>query len=380
MNVLMISKALVVGAYQKKLEEMARFEDVNLTVVVPPLWGENYLEKVYTKGYELVVSDIAFNGNFHTHFYPELKKIISRVKPDVVHIDEEPYNFATFHAMRLAQKAGAKTVVFTWQNLNRAYPPPFSWMEKYVLNRADALIVGNAEAKTVWQAKGYTGLMPQIPQFGVDPAIFYRHQHVRRVSKPSVILRRSARRPSQPALTIGYVGRLVEEKGVELLIRAASELTGPWNLKVLGIGSNADRQRYDRMAQWLGIESRVTFDHPLPSTHLPNYLSGLDTLVLPSMSRPNWKEQFGRVLIEAMACEVVTVGARSGAIPEVIGDAGLLFEEGNVAALKSTLQRLIDDVPLLESLRQAGKQRVLDHYTHAAIARHTVDVYREISP
>jgi glycosyltransferase involved in cell wall biosynthesis len=111
---------------------------------------------------------------------------------------------------------------------------------------------------------------------------------------------------------------------------------------------------------------------------MPNYLSSLDVLVLPSISQPNWKEQFGRVLIEAMACDVVTVGARSGAIPEVIGQAGLIFEERDIEDLRTQLQRLLDDVPLRDSLRQAGKQRVLDHYTHAAIAQHTVEVYKEI--
>ncbi|RME44824.1 MAG: glycosyl transferase family 1, partial [Caldilineae bacterium] len=155
MNVLMISKALVVGAYQKKLEEIAACEDVNLTVVVPPAWGDTPLERVHTTGYELLVTGIAFNGNFHLHYYPRLRSIVRRTAPDIVHIDEEPYNFATFHAMRLARRAGAKTVVFTWQNLKRAYPPPFNWMERYVLRHADALLVGNAEAREVWQAKGY---------------------------------------------------------------------------------------------------------------------------------------------------------------------------------------------------------------------------------
>ncbi len=376
MKVLMISKALVVGTYQKKLEEIAHFDDVDLTVVVPPRWADTPLERVHTCGYRLLVSDMAFNGNFHLHYYPQLKSIMKEDSFDILHIDEEPYNVATFHAMRLAQNHGAKTVVFTWQNLRRRYPPPFSWMEKYTLNRADALLVGNTEAKEVWLAKGYKRLICQVPQFGVDPTIFYRRQHVKRSSRPSVILRRSARHPSQPALTIGYVGRIVREKGVDILLQATAKLNGPWNLKILGEG--ADRRRLERMAQWLGIGSRVQFDEWLPSTHLPNYLSSLDVLVLPSISRPNWKEQFGRVLIEAMACEVVTVGARSGAIPEVMGDAGLLFEEGDIEDLRRQLQRLLDDVPLRASLQEAGRKRVLDHYTHAAIARHTVEVYRTI--
>ncbi len=380
MKVLLLSKACIVGAYQKKLEEMAAIDGVDLTVVVPPSWEDprdpTRLEKVHTQGYELIVTDIVFNGNYHLHFYPKLKPIVQRVQPDVFHIDEEPYNLATFLAMRLAQSIQAKTVVFSWQNLLRRYPPPFNWMERYVLNHTDALLVGNSESVKVWEGKGYNGPIQLIPQFGVDPAIYYRHERPTRRGRVSVFKQRSVRSPSQPSLVIGYVGRLVEEKGLEILLLVASRLNGPWTMQLLGSGP--DRPRLEKMTQWLGIAPRVTFDQKMPSTHLPHYFSGLDVLVLPSVARPNWKEQFGRVLIEAMACDVITVGARSGAIPEVIGAAGLTFAEGDVDELQAQLQRLIDDVTLREELRQKGRQRVKDHYTQAAIAKNTVNVYRQI--
>ncbi len=380
MKVLMLSKACIVGAYQKKLEEMAAIPGLDLTVVVPPSWndpnGTIRLEKVYTSGYELIVADIALNGNYHLHYYPGLGRIIRRVRPDVFHIDEEPYNLATFHAMWLAQRVRAKTVVFTWQNLFRRYPPPFSLMENYVLGRADALLVGNSEAAGVWQRKDYQGAIHLIPQFGVDPAIYYRRDRGVRQGRVSAFKRRSTSHPNQPTLVIGYVGRLVQEKGLEVLFQAVSRLTGPWTLQILGNGP--ERDRLEKIAQWLGIGPRVTFDQRLPSTHLPHYLSGLDVLVLPSLTRSNWKEQFGRVLIEAMACDVITVGARCGAIPEVIGDAGMTFAEGSVEELHSHLQRLIDSTELREELRQKGRERVTENYTQAAIARNTVAVYRQI--
>lgn len=380
MKVIMLSKACIVGAYQKKLEEMAAIDGVNLTVVVPPSWEDprdpTRLEQAHTKGYELIVSDIVFNGNYHLHFYPKLKSIVRRVQPDIFHIDEEPYNLATFLATRLAQSVQAKTVVFSWQNLLRRYPPPFNWMERYVLNHTDALLVGNSESAGVWERKGYAGPIHLIPQFGVDPAIYYRHERPLRRGQVSVFKQRMARPPSQPALVIGYVGRLVEEKGLEVLLMAASRLNGPWTLQILGGGP--DRPRLEKMTQWLGVAPRVTFDQKMPSTHLPHYFSGLDVLVLPSLTRPNWKEQFGRVLIEAMACDVVALGARSGAIPEVIGDAGLTFAEGDVDELQAQLQRLIEDVSLREELRRQGRQRVKHHYTQAAIARNTIKVYSDI--
>ena len=144
MKVLMLSKACIVGTYQKKLEEMAAIDEIELTVVVPPSWddprGPTRLERVHTAGYDMIVTSIAFNGNYHLHFYPKLRRIVRDLRPDIFHIDEEPYNLATFQATRLAQSVGVPAVAFTWQNLLRRYPPPFNLMERYVLNRLEALL------------------------------------------------------------------------------------------------------------------------------------------------------------------------------------------------------------------------------------------------
>ncbi len=380
MKVLMLSKACIVGTYQKKLEEMAAIDGVDLTVAVPPSWNESTwptrLEKVHTKGYKMIVTDMAFNGNYHFHYYPKLNQIIREVKPDIFHIDEEPYNMATFRAMWLARSWRIPTVVFSWQNIFRRYPPPFGWMERYVLNKADYLLVGNSEAEQVWRRKGYKGPIQLIPQFGVDPSIYYRHDRGIRRSKQSVFKFRNEGQPKQSVLTIGYAGRIVEEKGLEVLMQAAAKLKGPWELTILGDGP--DRPRLEKMVQWLGISGRVTFQEKIPYSHMPNFFSGLDVFVLPSRTRTNWKEQFGRVLIEAMACDVIPVGARSGAIPEVIGDAGLTFAEADIEELYNQLQRLVEDVTLRDDLRQKGRQRVVNHYTQAAVARNTVQVYREV--
>lgn len=380
MKVLLLSKACVVGAYQKKLEELARHDDVDLTVVVPPEWrderGVLRLERAYTNGYTLRVEPIALNGHFHLHYYPRLGQVIREVQPDIVHIEEEPYNLATYLAVRSTRRVNARCVVFTWQNLRRRYPPPFSWMESYVLRHTDALLVGNAEGLEVWSAKGYRGLVEVIPQFGVDPDIFSPVNRPVRQSKPSVLLRRSARRPSREQVVIGYIGRLVPEKGVDVLLEAVAQLRGPWELRILGSGP--DQERLVKMAQWLGILPRVTFDNPIPSTQLPYYYSGLDVLVLPSRTLPNWKEQFGRVLIEAMACQVVVIGAHCGAIPEVIGDAGLTFTEGEPTELRARLQQVLDNPELRRDLAERGRQRVLDTFTQAQVAARTAAIYRRV--
>ena len=113
-----------------------------------------------------------FNGHFHYHFYPGLAREISDFGPDIVHVDEEPYNFASAHAIWLAQKHSARALFFTWQNLNKRYPPPFSWIEKYCYRQA-AAIAGTDGAKDVLREKGFDGQLAVIPQFGVDPEVFH---------------------------------------------------------------------------------------------------------------------------------------------------------------------------------------------------------------
>jgi glycosyltransferase involved in cell wall biosynthesis len=200
MRVLMLSKALVTSVYQQKLEELASLPGLELLAVVPPHWLEGRVGSVplvrrapERANYDLVVEPMRFNGHHHAHYYPGLKRHMRAFKPDLVHIDEEPYNLVAAHAMRLARGAHARTVFFTWQNLNRRYPPPFNLFEHYTYSRANAAIAGSVEAAEVLRAKGFKKRVDIIPQFGVDPELY----------RP---LPSAKREP-----TIGYYGRLVPE-------------------------------------------------------------------------------------------------------------------------------------------------------------------------
>ena len=366
MRVLMISKACLVGAYQRKLEEIACFPDVELMVAVPSSWDDGSrvvrLERAHTTGYELVVEPIAFNGSFHLHFYPCLRQRLRAFVPDIVHVDEEPYNFATFHALRLAKRSGARVLWFTWQNLNRRYPFPFCLIERYNLRHTDYGIAGSAGAAKVWREKGYTGPLAVIPQFGVDPDIF---------------VPRSGERDPARGFLIGYVGRLVLEKGVDLLLEAVVGLPGVWRLAIVGSGPELNRLKL--LARRLELADRISFEGEISSLRMPVFYRELDALVVPSRSRPNWVEQFGRILIEAMACGVPVVGSDCGEISNVVGDAGLIFPEENAGALREHLMRLMREADLWADLARRGRERVLAHFTQAQVAAQIVAVYREMT-
>ncbi|MBI5959723.1 MAG: glycosyltransferase family 4 protein [Chloroflexi bacterium] len=364
MRVLMLSKACVVGMYQRKLEELAQQPDIDLVVLVPPGWrdpdrGWMPLERAYLEGYDLRVTPIRFNGHFHWHYYPKIAQEIRRFKPDLIHIDEEPYNLATWHTLWHARRSGAKTLFFSWQNIERRYPPPFRWGEQWVLRTVDYALMGTQSAAEVWQAKGYRKPLAVVPQFGVDPVVFSPPERPR----------------SGASFVIGFVGRLVEEKGGAMLLDALSQLDGVWQLDVVGDGP--EKENLMAQAKQLRVADRLTFGS-LPSTRMPGYYQGLDVVVVPSLTRPNWKEQFGRVIVEAMACGVPVIGSSSGAIPDVIENAGLIFPEGDAAALTDLLRQLMRSPDLRQTLAQKGRQRVMEFYTQAQVAAQTAAVYHQM--
>ncbi|MBI1276844.1 MAG: glycosyltransferase [Anaerolineaceae bacterium] len=363
MRVLMLSKACIVGIYQRKLEEIARL-GVELLTLVPPSWkderGETKLERVYTEGYQLEVVPITFNGNFHLHYYPTISEWINRFRPHIVHIDEEPYNLASWQALYHARRSGAKSLFFSWQNIKRDYPPPFSWGERWVLNNVDYALAGTDSAAQVWREKGYQGQMAVVPQFGTDPQLF------------TPIKKETEQKP----FTMGYVGRLVEEKGVQHLLQAAVGLQGDWCLRI--VGSGPYKPELITLADRLNIASRIKWIEWVASTDMPQQYHLFDVLVIPSLTRPNWKEQFGRVITEAMSSGVPVIGSDSGAIPDIIGEAGLIFPEGNVEKLRDMLDGLRCNSDWRVRYANAGRERVLSHFTHEQVAADTVKVYEKM--
>ena len=361
----MLSKACIVGIYQRKLEEIARL-GIDLLTLVPPSWkderGETRLERVYTQGYQLQEIPIRLNGNFHLHHYPTLGEWVQRFQPHIIHIDEEPYNAAAWQALYAARRVGAKSLFFSWQNIRRPYPPPFSWGERWVLRNVDYALAGTESAAQVWREKGCTKPLAVIPQFGVDPALFTppikRHD------------------PEERPFTIGYVGRLVAEKGIHLLLQAAAGLMGDWRLRL--IGSGPYKGELTALAERLGIRERIEWVEWVASTGMPAQYHRLDVLVIPSLTRPNWKEQFGRVITEALCSGVPVIGSDSGAIPDIIGEAGLVVPEGSIEALREALDSVRCKPDLRARLAEAGRERVLAHFTHVQVAADTVRVYNEV--
>src|SRR5262249_12596471 len=167
-----------------------------------------------------------------------LRRWLDRLAPDVVHVDEEPYNLAAGLALRLAARRGVPRLFFTWQNLPRRYPPPFGWWERYALRAAQHALAGSAGAASVVRRKGYRGALSVIPQFGVDPDVFF--------PRPAA---------AREGIVIGYAGRLVAEKGLSVLLDALARAPAAARLEIAGSGPL--RASLERQAAALAGGSRV---------------------------------------------------------------------------------------------------------------------------
>ena len=365
MRIAIVSKTFVADTAQRQLEWIARQPGIELTLVTPPEWRSDDgrllpFEPRYTEGYDARRVPVLFNGHYHYYLYRGLRPALATLRPQIVHIDEEPYNPAGAQAQHAADAIGARTVFVAWQNLYRTYPPPFAQVERFNYRHTACIIAGSDTVAQVLRRKGYHGPLKTFSVHGVDPDIY----------RPLP----SRRDPTR--FIVGYIGRLVMYKGVGLLIEALSGMPPHCGLRLVGSGPDAPELR--RLAHACGVAERVEFVPAVPASDVPDTLAGIDVLAAPSLTQPNWTEQFGRVLIEGMACGVPVVGSSSGEIPRVLSDAGVVVPEGDVAALRQALLDFAADPARHEDYARRGRGRVLAQFTQERIAQRIAAVYQDV--
>ncbi|MGD8200627.1 glycosyltransferase [Ornithinimicrobium sp. W1679] len=281
---------------------------------------------------------------------------------DVLDLHEEPFAVSTFMTLvlRKLRRNSAPYALYSAQNIDKRYPMPFRWWERWALRHARAVIVCNTEAGEICRRKGFPGVPDVIP-LGVD---------VERFSPAD-------RQPpaGDAPVQVGYVGRLTPHKGVAVLLDAVA--THPEvELTVVGAGPQEDELR--QRAAEAGLRERVRFAGTATQEELPGLLQGMDALAVPSLTTPGWVEQFGRVVVEAMAAGVPVVASDSGALSDVVGEAGLLVPEGDPAALGESLLRAAREPGTWERLRGAGLERAQE-CSWEQVAQHYDDVYRRMT-
>jgi glycosyltransferase involved in cell wall biosynthesis len=287
---------------------------------------------------------------------------LRRFGPDVVFVDEEPWSLSMAQAVWICRRARLPVVAYTKQNILKALPLPFRLIERQTYAVVGSIAVISEEVGEILRQKGYTGRCPMLVH-GCDLSLF----------QPADSARKRAELGLQ-GVVIGFMGRLVSDKGLDTLIEAARLLhqrEPDLSFSLLFVGAGAQEADLRRQADEAGLGELCRFCGAVPHIQAGEYMNCMDLFVLPSRTRPNWKEQFGRVIVEALACHVPVIGSDSGQIPHVIADTGggLIFKEGDASDLATKLASLISDPARRAALGAEGGQSVRCRYTYEAVAR-----------
>jgi glycosyltransferase involved in cell wall biosynthesis len=333
---------------------------VDVSLLTPRWWFEEGRRIEVSHAAAWRVGRTVFTGNGTRHLYVTgLIQAMRSTKPDVIDLFEEPFSLVALQTLLLRNllAPSAALVFYSAVNVQREWRWPYRAIERLILGRADGAHAPNQDVPRILRARGFAGKPMSVIPLGVDDERFA-------AAEPSSL-------PGIPSPRIGFIGRLEPVKGLDVLLDALQLLTTSASLVIAGEGSEKGRLMPRLRALGVHVLPPVSYDN------MPAVLRSLDVLVLPSVTiLPLHREQFGRVLVEAMAAGVPVVGSSSGAIPEVIGDAGLVVPERDPGALAQAIDRVLTEPGLRRTLVERGRQRVHDHYAWPVIADQTLDLFR----
>ncbi|HBE02679.1 MAG: hypothetical protein A2096_05960 [Spirochaetes bacterium GWF1_41_5] len=371
-NVLFIWHAAVLKDYQAFPENLAG-ADYRLYLVVPDRFHEaGRLVSAYTASPVMATISLPVRRGSHLFrfSYRGISSIIYRIKPDLMHIFEEPWSMAAFRACIWAKILSPRTkIIFhTFENIYMRHSLLHRLAEKFVFKTSVCAIACSEEIKKVLIAKKYKKPVEVIYP-GVNEKIYIR--------LPEKEIAQKRRKLGLLAPVIGYAGRLTEEKGLPELLTAFTGIPGSASLLIAGSGP-MEKPIIEKIPA-LGRRKKIFLTGNLSPEELPAWYSLMDILVLPSRTTAVWKEQFGRVLAEAMLMEVNVIGSDSGEIPLVIGNTGLIFKERNSDSLLAALCELTNRPRYACRLKIAARARALSHFTWTICAGKTIDLYDKIT-
>ncbi|GAA3750859.1 hypothetical protein GCM10022240_00140 [Microbacterium kribbense] len=277
-------------------------------------------------------------------------------RPDLIDLHEEPNALATAEVLliRWLRRCRAPYVLYSAQNISKRYPIPFRWIERLSLRGAAAAYVCNNDAGRILISKGLRAPAVLVP-LGVDTGVYAPREREEPSTEP----------------VIGYVGRLERHKGVHVLMRAVASQP-QWRLHITGDGSQ--RVELEALARDLGVSNRVRFLGHAHGHSLAQRFRDLDVLAVPSLPTPRWLEQFCRVAVESMASGVPVVASDSGAIPDIVGGAGVLVRPDDAVALAAGIAAALERWP---ELRGYGITRSRQ-FTWDSVANAQLQMYAEV--
>lgn len=374
-KLLVISTHLANAQYQVRWQKLAEQFPVQVRILVPRQWRSTYYEgkeevfspqPVKDGNFEVRPVATSNDSQWWTYTIKGFRQELTDFAPDVIFCihDETMSQLQQTLICRSLYMPKAKVMFFSTHalmGLGQARNPLrnlagyLRWM--FVRANADAVGVHYPDQADTFRSRGFKGKVYVQTQVGIDPGLFH----------PDTALRHSMReRLGLKGFTIGFAGRMREEKGIFDLLNACAQR--PFDGQLLFVGDGPQCQRAREMAAELGLGDRAIFTGKVPAKDVPHYMCAMDAFFTGSLSRRSWIDTFPNAIAQAMACRVPVIGSNSGAIPYMLADTGLVYPEGDAAALRDAIDKLRTDPALIDRLAQAGMQRSLEEFCVPSLA------------
>jgi len=369
---MVINHAFVLPSNRARWERLAKlYPDADVSLLTPDRLTETYYGVVE---HHVTVPDES-GGNYRVIPVPRVGKGLYRtltahmrkVRPNFVHILEEPTQWMLLQMLIIARVWAPHAVRYFYVTTNIS-PHPAKWHQRLkhrlIFRLSHGAVAITSDAERVLRDLGFRKPIVVQAHGGVDEIAF------------------TPGPPHDPAspFAIGFLGALRKDehvdKGVADLARAAILLDGEWQLLIGGEGP--EQETVERILAGAGASDRLQLAGLVPRSECPSFLGRMDVLVVPSRTTPRGSEQFGLVIPEAMLCGIPVIGSDSGAIPVVIGDAGLIFPEGDQEALASRLRTLRESPVLRDELAEKGRERALRLFSATALAHSAYPFYSDL--
>lgn len=296
------------------------------------------------------------------------KQKIMEIEPDFIWAHEEPNEFFLNQTLRWFQHRRETRIVGSvveniWLSPGGYRERLAKWRRRKLWQRYDGILA--CATRSAESIRNYG--MPESVPIAIawspnlpppEPAV---GSHVPLPSK------------NENEFFIGFAGRITAAKGWRVLLAALTQL--PAHFKCLIAGTGDEEAELRMWCQLPAFRDRVHYLGVMEKRDLWSLYRVLDVLVLPSLTTPHWTEQFGFVLAEAMACGLPVIGSNSGAIPEVIGECGIVVEENDSTALAAALQTLADEPSLRARFAQQGLRRFEKEFTVSAYAARLAELF-----
>jgi glycosyltransferase involved in cell wall biosynthesis len=291
-----------------------------------------------------------------------LRDVIARRQPRILMLDYDPGTRITLEAGYAGRKTRSRVACLSYDNIQRQVLDEFRRslgggvraavaraMSIAARRVVDHVFVLSEDSARVMEGFGFRGRVSRIP-LGFAPALFHPDPAARTRVRAELGL---------TELTFAYFGRVIPEKGAHLLVEALHRLRDRrWQLLMDRFSEYRHPyvQELAALIDKLGLRDRiVNFD----ATHdeIGAYMNAADVVVMPSMSTERWKEQYGRVAAEAMACGRLVIASDSGSLPELVGEAGIIIPQTELPRLDRELARVLDDPSLVQRIGAKAAER-----------------------